>query len=259
MNSEFWQSLWGLVSDKRLDFLMGLVVQSPHRGVPSRPGGGRRRPLYAAVRLVHELTTMMMMMLRLVLISDISDKDVAKHKELLYMCGRLRAGGQSEPLVTRMSRVLFARGCRLRGRWLPDWGRMGPGPGLGARARGPGPCPCIGRVGSPAFACKYKVDSPDPFAQLPHNGVSEIFHRLVEHPPERGVKVHGEIGPGCVENIIKQHLGKWGALTKPYGSWPVLFMGARWPRDLSERVAGDMPHRTTPPKVGRPQFDDFST
>ena len=49
------------------------------------PRGGRRRPLYAAVRLVHELTTMMMMMLRLVLISDISDKDVAKHKELLYM------------------------------------------------------------------------------------------------------------------------------------------------------------------------------
>ena len=30
------QSLWGLVSDKCLDFLMGLVVHSPHRGVPSR-------------------------------------------------------------------------------------------------------------------------------------------------------------------------------------------------------------------------------
>ena len=31
------------------------------------------------------MMTMMMMMLRLVLISDISDKDVAKHKELIYM------------------------------------------------------------------------------------------------------------------------------------------------------------------------------
>ena len=72
------QSLWGLVSDKRLDFLMGLVVHSPHRGVPSRPGGGRRRPLYAAVRLVHELTMRMGSRLRGVLLERVVAYDPAR-------------------------------------------------------------------------------------------------------------------------------------------------------------------------------------